>query len=127
MTEGSEEDRNENAFWENLRGSLLGNDVNLGLEKEELAERLRIMRNRSLTAVLVINALWLALLSFFYMGVSSPLSRLNVYGVISGALYGFTLTIQVIGLTVCRVNYLLRKLARCLYGDVRPMWVCEKK
>ncbi|XP_046333000.1 uncharacterized protein LOC124115884 [Haliotis rufescens] len=127
MTDGNEEDRNENAFWENLRGSLLGNDVNLGLEKEELAERLRIMRNRSLTAVLVINALWLALLSFFYMGVSSPLSRLNVYGVISGALYGFTLTIQVIGLTVCRVNYLLRKLARCLYGDVRPMWVCEKK
>ena len=127
MATGSPEEQLENDFWLNMRSSLIGNDVNTGLEKAALAEGLRQMRNRSLTGLLVINALWLCLLSYFYMGVSSSLSRLNVYGVISGVLYGFTLTIQVFGLTVCRINYLLRKLARCLYSEDRPMWVCEKK
>ncbi|XP_041365067.1 chitin synthase-like [Gigantopelta aegis] len=127
MVNGTAEEQSENDFWLHMRSTLIGNDVNTGLEKAALADGLRQMRNRSLTGLLIINALWLCLLSYFYMGVSSSLSRLNVYGVISGALYGFTLTIQVFGLTVCRINYLLRKLARCLYSDERTMWVCEKK
>ncbi|ESP04299.1 hypothetical protein LOTGIDRAFT_170891 [Lottia gigantea] len=127
ITDGSEEDRTEEMFWNDLRERLLGNDTNIGLQKTELAERLRTLRNRSLSGVLIVNALWLSLLSFFYMGVDSPLSRLNVYGVISGALYGFTLIIQVFGLTVCRVDYLLQWFARYMYGDERQMWVSARK
>ncbi|KAK7496348.1 hypothetical protein BaRGS_00012513 [Batillaria attramentaria] len=126
MMEGNAQERDENAFWENLRERLLGNDVNRGLEREELANRLEKLRNRSLLGVMGINAVWLALLSYFYVGTDSPLSRLNLYGVISGALYGFTLVIQVIGMTICRVNYMLRKFAWYLYGDRYPMWVCAK-
>lgn len=126
MSDGSPHEKKEFEFWESLRTRLLGNDVNTGLEKAELAERLRRLRNRSLTGLMVINALWLALLSYFYVGVESPMSRLNLYGVISGALYGFTLFIQVIGMTICRVNYLLRLLARYLYGDKVSMWVSTK-
>ncbi|KAK6166486.1 hypothetical protein SNE40_023162 [Patella caerulea] len=126
ITEGNEDDQTENIFWDDLRRRLLGNDTNIGLEKAELAERLRSLRNKSLTGLLVVNALWLALLSFFYMGVDTPLSRLNVYGVISGALYGFTLIIQVFGLTVCRINYILQWFARYLFGDEKKMWVCGR-
>ncbi|PVD30294.1 hypothetical protein C0Q70_09558 [Pomacea canaliculata] len=72
MSDGSPHEKKEFEFWESLRTRLLGNDVNTGLEKAELAERLRRLRNRSLTGLMVINALWLALLSYFYVGVESP-------------------------------------------------------
>lgn len=126
MEDGNEDQRAEHDFWEKLRDTLLGTDVNIGLQKAELAEKLRTMRNRCFIGLMTINFLWLLLLSVFYVGISSTLSRLNVYGLISGALYGFTLTIQVIGLTVCRVDMLIRKLAIRVYGDERPIWVSEK-
>lgn len=127
MIEGSLQEQEENAFWETLRHRLLGNDVNTGLQRTELADRLEQLRNRSLFGLLIVNALWLAMLSYFYVGIDSPLSRLNLYGLISGALYGFTLVIQVIGMTVCRVNHILIRLARYLYGDSIPMWVYMKE
>ena len=117
------EEQGEDAFWINLRHTLLGNDVNLGLERAQLSDSLERLRNYSLLSLLFINALWLAILSYFYVGIDSRLSRLNLYGLISGALYGFTLVIQVVGMTVCRVHHGLVKLARYLYGDNTPMWV----
>ena len=127
MTEGSRQEQEENAFWEELRQRLLGNEVNTGLQRTELADRLKQLRNRSLVGLLIVNAMWLAMLSYFYMGLDTPLSRLNLYGLISGALYGFTLVIQVIGMTICRVNHILIRLARYLYGDTIPMWVAMKE
>ena len=127
MIEGSLQEKEENEFWENLLLRLLGNDVNTGLQRTELADRLKQLRDRSLIGLLIVNAIWLAMLSYFYVGIDSPLSRLNLYGLISGALYGFTLVIQVIGMTICRVNHILIRLARYLYGDTIPMWVYRRE
>ncbi|XP_076465667.1 uncharacterized protein LOC143297281 [Babylonia areolata] len=124
MADGSDLEQVEHKFWEDLRHSLLANDVNVGLERAELAHCLERLRDRSLLGLLSVNVLWLAVLSYFYVGIDSPISRLNLYGIISGALYGFTLIIQVIGMTVSRVHHILIKLARYLYGDQIPMWIC---
>ncbi|XP_036362447.1 uncharacterized protein LOC118765089 [Octopus sinensis] len=127
LEEGNELQQKEHEFWQNLRATLLGNDVNLGLAKAELGDRLKRLRNYAWCGMVVTNVLWLAMLSAFYIGISSPLSRLNVYGVISGALYGFTLVIQLIGLTAFRLDYLLRKLAESTYGRKLPFWVNQKE
>lgn len=127
MAEGSDERKAENAFWEKLIQSRLGNNVNKGLEKEDLAAGLRKLRNRSLGGFMFINAVWLVFLSYFFMGLDSPLSRLNIYGVISGALYGFTLIIQTVGLTAGRIEQLIKRLARYIYGESIPVWVSEKE
>ncbi|KAK7110943.1 hypothetical protein V1264_014736 [Littorina saxatilis] len=127
MQDGSTQELQENVFWEELRHRLLGNDVNIGLQRVELAEQLEQLRNRSLLGLMMINAVWLGVLSYFYVGVDSPLARLNLYGLISGALYGFTLVIQLIGMTICRVQHVLLMMARYLYGDIIPAWIWLKE
>ena len=102
----------EHKFWADLAATLIGVGVNTGLEKAALAEGLRTLRNRTLATFLGLNALWLGMLSYFYLGADSPLARLNIYGVMSGALYGFTLAIQLVGLTAGRLEQVLGKLAR---------------
>ena len=72
------------------------------------------------------NWLLQVILSYFYVGVDSPLARLNLYGLISGALYGFTLVVQIIGMTVSRVTHALQWLAQYLYGGQIPAWVWLK-
>ena len=123
----SESDKEEHVFWESLVTRLLGNDVNTGLGKAELAQGLRRLRNRSLGGLLAINAVWLGVLSYFYMGINSEISRLNIYGLISGALYGFTLCIQIIGLTVSRVCQCSRKLAEQIGGVDAEMYVHKRE
>ncbi|KAK0055220.1 chitin synthase chs-2-like isoform X2 [Biomphalaria pfeifferi] len=127
MSQGDEKAREEHKFWESLVATHLGIAVNQGLEKAALAEGLGRLRNRLLAAFLFLNAVWLAFLSYFYMGLDSPLSRLNIYGIISGALYGFTLIIQILGLTAGRIEQVLRKLATYVHGDDMPVWVKEKE
>ena len=119
--------RQEVAFWESLTSTLVGNCVNKGLEKEELVEGLRSLRNRSLGGLLFINAIWLSLLSYFYMGTDSTLSRLNIYGVISGVLYGFTLAVQIVGLTASRVQQVVARAARFVYGEEVPVYVHKRE
>ncbi|CAI9728096.1 Hypothetical predicted protein [Octopus vulgaris] len=45
LEEGNELQQKEHEFWQNLRATLLGNDVNLGLAKAELGDRLKRLRN----------------------------------------------------------------------------------
>ncbi|GFS00558.1 chitin synthase [Elysia marginata] len=121
----------EHKFWADLASSLIGVGVNTGLEKAALAQGLRTLRNRTLATFLGLNALWLAMLSYFYLGADSPLARLNIYGVMSGALYGFTLAIQLVGLTAGRLEQVLGKIARQVCrdgGDSRvPLWVHRRQ
>ncbi|KAH9510310.1 hypothetical protein Btru_042724 [Bulinus truncatus] len=127
MSQGDERAREENKFWESLIATHLGIGVNKGLEKAALADGLGRLRNRLLAGFLFLNAVWLAFLSYFYMGLDSPLSRLNIYGIISGALYGFTLIIQILGLTAGRIEQVLRKLAKYVHGADMPVWVNERE
>ncbi|CAL1533693.1 unnamed protein product [Lymnaea stagnalis] len=127
MSKGDEKAREEYKFWESLIATHLGVDVNKGLEKAALAEGLGRMRNRLLGGFLLLNAVWLGFLSYFYLGLDSPLSRLNIYGIISGALYGFTLIIQILGLTAGRIEQVLRRLATYVHGDKFPVWVSERE
>ncbi|CAG5134390.1 unnamed protein product, partial [Candidula unifasciata] len=126
MSKGDLQAREEHKFWESLTSTRLGTEVNKGLGKAELAEGLRVLRNRLFAGFLILNALWLGFLSYFYLGLDTPLSRLNIYGMISGALYGFTLIIQIVGLTVSRVDQVLTRLAKYVYKDDVPLWVHEK-
>ena len=121
----------EHKFWADLAATLIGVGVNTGLEKAALAQGLRTLRNRTLATFLGLNALWLAMLSYFYLGADSPLARLNIYGVMSGALYGFTLAIQLVGLTAGRLEQVLGKVARRICrggGDNHvPVWVSRRE
>ncbi|GFO08503.1 chitin synthase [Plakobranchus ocellatus] len=125
MSEGGERAVQEHKFWQELVSTLVGVGVNTGLEKAALAQGLRTLRNRTLGTFLALNALWLGLLSYFYLGADSPLARLNIYGVMSAALYGFTLAIQLVGLTASRLEQVFSRLARRVYdGDQSvPVWV----
>ena len=119
--------KTEYNFWFYLKKTVIGTDVNTGLGKTELAQQLQRLRNRALIGILIINGLWLVMLSIFYMGISSSLSRLNIYGVISGALYGFTLVIQILGITACRLDHFIRYLGKSVYGHRKPSWINYKQ
>ena len=93
------------------------------MDKSALAEGLHKLRNRALFGLLLVTAGWLCLLSYFYLASDSPVSRLNIYAVMSGALCGFTFTIQVIGLTVSRLQQVVNKLARFIYKENTPMFI----
>lgn len=127
LKEGNSQYQLEYNFWHNLRQSVIGTDVNTGLSKAELTQQLQRMRNWSLFGILTINGLWLVVLSIFYMGISSSLSKLNIYGVISGALYGFTLVIQMLGLTACRLDHLIRYVGNVVFGQRQPFWINRKE
>ena len=117
----------EHHFWTRMCQIVLGNDVNRGLEGSRLAAGLRTLRNVCLLSMLVLNALWLLLLSVLYFNADLSLARLNVYGLIAAAVYGLVLFIQVLGMTIHRLQAIFTRFGRVLFGKDTPVWVYERK
>ena len=112
----------EYVFWEKMCRLVLGTQVNLGLDNLQLASGLRTLRNTCLLSILVLNALWLLLLSVLYFNADLNLARLNVYGLIAAAVYGLALFVQLLGMTIHRTQAIFTRFGRAVFGKDKPMW-----
>ncbi len=106
-----------------MRDAILGHDVLPGLTGSVLADGLRSLRNWCLLALLLLNTLWLVLLSVLYYHGNVMLAKLNMYGLIAGAVYGLVLLIQVVGMLVHRVQAIFSRFAKNVFGPDTPVWV----
>ena len=123
MNEGQGQHIEEYSFWERMRQIVLGTNVNLGLEGSDLATGLRNLRNVCLLSMLVLNALWLILLSVLYFNADLNLARLNMYGLIAACVYGLVLVVQWLGMTIHRTQAVFTRFARFIFSDNRPIWI----
>ena len=121
MTEGPQLE--EYVFWRRLCDLVIGHKVNEGLSGEALALRLRTLRNICLISLIILNTLWLIMLSVLYFNADVNLARVNIYGLIAAAVYGLVLFIQLIGMTMHRVQATFTRLAMAVFGGDRPVWV----
>ena len=123
MNEGQGQHIEEYSFWERMRQIILGTNVNIGLEGPDLANGLRNLRNLCLLSMLILNALWLMLLSVFYFNTDLNLARLNMYGLIAACVYGLVLVIQWLGMTIHRTQAVFTRFARFVFSANRPVWI----
>ena len=112
MNEGQGPQIEEYSFWERMRQIVLGTNVNIGLEGPDLANGLRNLRNLCLLSMLILNALWLMLLSVLYFNTDQNLARLNMYGLIAACVYGLVLVVQWLGMTIHRTQAIFTRFAR---------------
>ena len=116
----------EYTFWERMREQVLGREINLGLEGQRLAEGLRRLRNVCLLAMIVLNAIWLVMLTILYYNAEIDLTKMNTYGLIAGIVYGFVLCIQLVGMTIHRIQSLFRLTALKIFGKDKPVWIYQR-
>jgi len=115
--------KREFSFWSNLRQAVLGNNNVSGLQDDKLNSGLRTLRNLCLLGLLLINCLWLVLLSVLYYNVDLNLAKLNVYGLIAGAVYGLVLLIQLLGMGIHRIEAVFTRFGRAVFGGTKPIWI----
>lgn len=123
MNEGQGQHIEEYNFWERMRQIVLGTKVNLGLEGPNLASGLRNLRNLCLLSMLILNALWLILLSVLYFNADLNLARLNMYGLIAACVYGLVLIVQWLGMTIHRTQAVFTRFTHYVFGVNRPVWI----
>lgn len=90
---------------------------------EDLAKGLRNLRFRVVVAVMVLNLLWVIGLSFFYLWSFKSGSQISAYGILNGVLYAFSFFIQIVGMTVYRVQDGVHRLGKKIYGTEKPYYV----
>ncbi|KAK7109660.1 hypothetical protein V1264_013661 [Littorina saxatilis] len=116
----------EERFWRRMAARVIGKDINLGLNKEDLANGLRKLRNKVVVVVMIFNLLWVVALSFFYLwsfGSGESGSQISAYGIFSGVLYAFSFFIQIVGMTVYRLQDGAHRLGKLIYGTEKPHYV----
>ncbi|GAB1603483.1 hypothetical protein Ahia01_000629600 [Argonauta hians] len=112
----------EHHFWEELRVTILGTDVNLGANQATLKLRLRIMRNRLAGILLVCNTIWVCLLTGLYLTIPK---HDTIFGIITCSIYSFSLVIQLIGLTAHKCDSFFREFVIKTFGRRHPIWIYE--
>lgn len=127
MQDGNDAQVEEYNLWQRIMQTYIGVDVNLGLGKDAMAAGLLKVRLRAVIALLAANGVWILLLSTLYMTATQQQTKINVYGVISGIVYGFSFTVQLIGMTVYRVQDTFQKLALWMSGDDYPVWIIRNR
>ena len=113
----------EEQFWRHLAARLIGKDINLGLNMADLANGLRVLRNKVVVIVMILNLLWVVALSFFYLWSFHSGSQISAYGILSGVLYALSFFIQIVGMTVYRVQDGAHRLGKAIYGTEKPHYV----
>ncbi|KAK7496323.1 hypothetical protein BaRGS_00012488, partial [Batillaria attramentaria] len=115
----------EESFWNDLASRLIGKDMNQGLNTADLAIGLRKLRNKVVVTVMIFNLIWVIGLSFFYLWSfgSGSGSQISAYGILSGVLYAFSFLIQIVGMTVYRVQDGVHRLGKSIYGKEKPHYV----
>ncbi len=126
MNQAQGQQLEEYTFWERMRQLVLGTDVNKGLEGGDLASGLRTLRNICLLSMLILNALWLILLSVLYFNADLNLARLNMYGLIAACVYGLVLVVQLVGMTIHRSQAVFNRFGRNIFGKDRPVWIYQR-
>ena len=109
-----------------MRRVVLGSTVNTGLGSTELAAGLRTLRTLSLFGLLFLNALWLILLSMLYFHINVHLAKHNIYGLIAGVVYGLVLAVQLLDMTVHRIQSTFMWFGRTIFGENLPVWVHQR-
>ncbi|XP_076437985.1 uncharacterized protein LOC143277129 [Babylonia areolata] len=117
--------REEGSFWRHVTASLIGRDANLGLGSEQLASSLRTLRNKAVVTGMVCNLLWILALSALYMLTyrDQDDGQVGAFGVFAGIMYAFSFLIQVVGMTVFRLQDVLHRLGKMIYGKEKPHYV----
>ncbi|XP_041365297.1 uncharacterized protein LOC121380520 [Gigantopelta aegis] len=113
----------EQTFWTQLVQDLVGKDTNLGLNKHDLEAGLHKLRLKAVLAICIVNIAWVVGLGFFYNSAVSRDSSLNGYGIMNGILYGFSFLIQVVGMTVFRVQDCAHRLGKHIFKNDKPHWI----
>ena len=116
----------EEHFWLHMTSSIIGKDNNLGLSMDQLASSLRVLRNQVVITIMILNLLWVVALSFFYLWSfqsSKSGSQISAYGILSGVLYAFSFFIQIVGMTVYRLQDGVHRLGKVIYGADKPHYV----
>ncbi|KAL5017547.1 hypothetical protein ScPMuIL_007136 [Solemya velum] len=121
--EDRHQEENEQEFWSRIVDSLLGPEINRGSDKAQLAALLLSLRRKSVVIFLVINFIWAISVCVVYAFLLSSSGGLNAIGVIFGVIYGYSLSVQVIGMTVCRVNDAITWIARLSCDEDKNIWV----
>ncbi|XP_046337780.2 uncharacterized protein LOC124119335 [Haliotis rufescens] len=117
----------EQLFWTQLLEKLIGKDINLGLEKDVLADGLKSLRFRTLIAILVANVIWVIGLGLFYATSVEKTDSLSGYGIMIGVLYGFSFVIHVVGMTVYRFSDCAHRLGKKIFKDEKSHWVTRRE
>ncbi|XP_041347062.1 chitin synthase chs-2-like [Gigantopelta aegis] len=113
--------KSELQFWESLKSSLLGTTVNCGRETEWLHHSLTKLRNKCITLTLLLNTVWLGVLSCLYLFANTDIICYVVAGVFS-----FSLVVQLVGLTSYKIDNCLRRHIIRKVGSSHQIWVKER-
>ena len=119
-------DQEERAFWTTLVETLVGKDTNLGLNKDDLEAGLQKLRLKAVLAICIANIAWVIGLGFFYNSAVNRDTSLNGYGIMNGILYGFSFLIQVVGMTVYRVQDCAHRLGKHIFKNDKPHWITRQ-
>ncbi|KAL8586378.1 hypothetical protein ACOMHN_022993 [Nucella lapillus] len=116
----------EESFWHHLMAGVMGKEVNLGLNMQQLTSGLRTLRNKVVVTIMISNLLWVIALSVFYLWSFRSResgSQISAYGILSSVLYAFSFLIQIVGMTVYRLQDGLHRLGKMIYGTEKPHYV----
>ncbi|XP_036356166.1 chitin synthase chs-1-like, partial [Octopus sinensis] len=121
------EEEVEYKFWRFLRDFVIGSTVKMGAPKSEIAEKLRKLRVKSVFAFLTCNTIWMIILGYIYTNITAEKSKLNLFGLINGSLFGVSLIVQMIGMTIHRTQDTIERFIRkSNIHTKQPEWIITK-
>ncbi|XP_071110841.1 uncharacterized protein [Haliotis cracherodii] len=111
----------ERRFWEKLRKSLLGTNVNCGKDEASLRHNLKTLRDKCVITMVIMNTVWYSFLTSVYLLANSDVICYVVAGVFS-----FSLVVQLVGLTSYKIDNSLRRHILRRAGPSHPLWVKDR-
>ena len=106
-------DDEEFKFWERMVNTVLKPIPENLTQANQLRSDLKFLRNYALIAMLLINMMWLILLSIFTFSELQDIGlSANILGLLFLAVYGILIMIQFLGMIVHRVVTLSHYIAR---------------
>lgn len=106
-------DDEEFEFWERMVNTVLKPIPENLTQANQLRSDLKFLRNYALIAMLLINMMWLILLSIFTFNELQDIGlSANILGLLFLAVYGILIMIQFLGMIVHRVVTLSHYIAR---------------
>lgn len=111
----------EHRFWNRLKETVLGCEVNCGETERNLRRDLFRLRTLCVAVVFVLNSAWYVLLTAVYVFVDN-----DVVCYVIASLFSFSLVVQLLGMTSYKMEeffktYLVKKMPR-----TAQVWVREK-
>lgn len=122
MSSGSVEQMEEQRFWNRLKETVLGCNVNCGESERVLRRGLFKLRNRCVLTLFVLNSVWYAILTSVYVFVNSDVVCYTI-----ASLFSFSLVVQLVGMTSYKLDeFLKRYIVKKMKSPESFYWVKEK-